>query len=207
MNIIFDFNGTIVDDVECCLHCINELIKEYLDRDILTLDEYKHIFKFPVKLYYEEVGFDFNKLNWEEVGKKFHEIYNSKYSECHIFPEAIQLLKENHLRGNKNIVLSATEMNALHKQLKDYNLIDYFDVILGIDNCYGTSKIPVAIDYMKDKNKEDYLLLGDTLHDLQVAREIGVDCLLISNGHQAKDILLKEYDKVVDNLNEVLKCV
>lgn len=206
-NIIYDFNGTIVDDVECCLMCINELIKEYLNRDILTLKEYKNVFRFPVKEYYELVGFDFNILNWEEVGNKFHQIYNANYDKCRIFPEALQLLKENKERGNLNICLSATEINALHKQLKDYQIHEYFDVILGIDNCYGTSKIAPAIEYMKDKNKQDYILIGDTLHDLQVAKEIGVDCILISSGHQSKEVLLKEYDKVVDNISEVIKCV
>lgn len=207
-NIIYDFNGTIIDDVDCCLDCINHLINKYLEGvEPLTLDKYKHVFTFPVKLYYEAVGFDFNKLSWEEVGRDFYEYYSLFYKECRVFPDALELLKKNKELGNKNIVLSATEISALKRQLKDYGIIEYFDDILGIDNVYGTSKIPVAIEYMKDKNKEDYVLVGDTLHDLEVANEIGVDCILVASGHQSKDVLLEKYDKVVDNLKEVLKCV
>ncbi len=46
-------------------------------------------------------------------------------------------------------------------------------------------------------------MIGDTLHDLETAKAMGVECILVANGHQAKDVLLKEYDKVVDDIREV----
>ena len=68
--VVFDFNGTVLDDVEVCLKAENYTIEHYkLDREPLTMDEYLHIFTFPVKDYYERVGFDWNKYSYEEVGK------------------------------------------------------------------------------------------------------------------------------------------
>ena len=46
-------------------------------------------------------------------------------------------------------------------------------------------------------------MLGDSLHDLDVANAMGVRCILVANGHQAKDILVKNWDNVVDDIREV----
>ena len=51
--LIFDFNGTILNDTGLGLECINRCIDDFLDRDHLSLEEYRNIFTFPVKHYYE----------------------------------------------------------------------------------------------------------------------------------------------------------
>ena len=67
--VIFDFNGTVLDDTLVCIEAENETIRHFgLDREPLTVEEYKRIFTFPVKNYYETVGFDWNKNSYEEVG-------------------------------------------------------------------------------------------------------------------------------------------
>ena len=88
-------------------------------------------------------------------------------------------------------------------QLKELDIIQYFDEVLGIDNIYAGSKHEIALEWMKDKNPDDCLMLGDTLHDLEVAKMMGIRCILIANGHQAKDILVKHCDEVYDDIKEV----
>jgi len=47
------------------------------------------------------------------------------------------------------------------------------------------------------------MMIGDSLHDLDTARAMGIDCVLVAKGHQAKDVLLENYDKIVDDIREV----
>ena len=54
--LIFDFNGTICDDVALSLKIINKLLFKYKIRSELTLNEYKRIFTFPVSEYYLKLG-------------------------------------------------------------------------------------------------------------------------------------------------------
>ena len=46
-------------------------------------------------------------------------------------------------------------------------------------------------------------MLGDSLHDLEVAKAMGVKCILIARGHQARDILTANWEDVVDDITEV----
>ena len=46
------------------------------------------------------------------------------------------------------------------------------------------------------------LMIGDTVHDYEVAKEIGSDCILIASGHQNYDILAKTGAEVHNTLEE-----
>ena len=56
--ILWDWNGTLLDDVNIAIDAINQLL---LDRNLvqLTLERYLDVFTFPVCDYYELIGFDF----------------------------------------------------------------------------------------------------------------------------------------------------
>ena len=202
--VIFDFNGTVLDDTDVCIESENRTIKHFgLNRPALTRDEYLEIFTFPVKDYYEKVGFDWNIYSYEEVGRYWFDNYRSLKDEYKIHDGVIDLLKSNHLKGYKNILLSASSLVELKKQLEELNIEEYFDEVLGIDNIYAGSKVEIALKWIEDKNPDDCIMLGDTLHDLQAAKAMGIKCILIANGHQSKDILIKNYDCVVDDISEV----
>ena len=202
--VIFDFNGTVLDDTMVCLEAENETIRHFgLDREPLALEEYKRIFTFPVKNYYEAVGFDWSKNSYEEVGAFWFSCYRRFRNDYTVHEGVIDILKENHRKGYQNILLSASSKVELLKQLDELGIRDYFDEVLGIDNIYAESKTNVALNWIRDKDPEECLMIGDTLHDLDTAREMKVRCILVANGHQAKEILLKETDDVVDDIREI----
>ena len=49
--VIWDWNGTLLDDVTLSLSIVNELLLEH-NIPILTRERYREIFDFPVRLYY-----------------------------------------------------------------------------------------------------------------------------------------------------------
>ena len=59
----------------------------------------------------------------------------------------------------------------------------------------------LALDYAARTMK---LEPGDTIHDFEVAEELGVKCILIADGHQSKRRLIKTGAKVIDNLSQLL---
>lgn len=202
--LIWDFNGTVLDDVDVGIKAENKCIEKYLPgRPFLTRDEYLHVFEMPVKKYYDKVGFDWSEHSFEEVGAYWFKWYNALKDEYKIFDGVIDLLEECRNKGIKNILLSSSEINELKKQLKELNIEEYFDEVLAMDNIYGKSKIEIGKAWIKDKDPKDCLMLGDTLHDKEVADEMGVDCYLIARGHQHKDVLLTKSDKVLDDIREV----
>ncbi len=201
--VIFDFNGTILNDVEVSVACLNKTIEKYLLRDFISIDEYKRIFTFPVKKYYEAVGFDFEQLDWYEVGQYWMDLYLNNYYKCGLNDGVVDLLIANKEKGIKNVVLSASRVDILKRQLNELGILAYFDEVLGIDNIYATSKLPIGLNFIADKDRNECVMIGDTLHDLEVARSMGIRCLLVSCGHQDKDILLNEHDKVYDDIRSI----
>lgn len=203
--LIFDFNGTVLDDTDVCIEAENKTIEHFkLDRPAITKSEYLNLFTFPVKDYYEAVGFDWNIYSYEEVGKYWFSWYRALKDKYKVHDGVVQLLERNHELGNKNVILSASSLVELKKQLEELNIEKYFDEVLGIDNIYAGSKLDIGLKWISDKNPDDCLMLGDTLHDLEVSRQMNVKCILIANGHQPKDKLLKHYDNVLDDIKEVI---
>ena len=202
--VIYDFNGTILDDVDVCLKAENYTIEHFgLDRGPLSREEYLQIFTFPVQKYYENVGFDWKDQSYEEVGRYWFDWYRALRNEYKVFDGVKEILVRNHEKGNLNILLSASSLVELKIQLEELGIAEYFDEVLGIDNIYAGSKVDIALSWIRDKDPKDCMMIGDSLHDLETAQAMGVDCVLVAKGHQAKDVLLRNYDKVVDDIREV----
>lgn len=208
-NIFFDFNGTIIDDVDLCLDLLNQvLIKQ--NKKILNKDEYKHVFKFPIKQYYLDAGVDFNNESYEELSNWFIKEYQPKSFHCGLYPDSIKTFDYLKEKGYNLFILSASEVNNLKEQTNVYGITKYFDAILGIDNIFAASKVDIAKDYIKNNNlnPNETIFIGDTLHDVLVAKSINATPILVDCGHQARDILdsanVKILHSIVD-LKEVLE--
>ena len=58
--IIWDWNGTLLNDVDACVDSMNNMLNKRA-RTNITQEYYKSIFTFPVQKYYEKLEFDFVK--------------------------------------------------------------------------------------------------------------------------------------------------
>ena len=199
--ILWDFNGTILDDVEVSLDCLNTLRRIYYNLKPLTLKEYREVFTFPIIGYYQKAGFDFTNLSFEKVGKQWVELYKNN-SHRIVVKKNIYDFIEKHQKDYEHVILTASHIEMVKQQLKEYKIDHFFKMVLGIDNIYASSKLAIAKAYMQDKNPEDFMMFGDTLHDFDVASEIGVKICLLADGHQSKQRLLAYCDVVYDNIEE-----
>ncbi|MBQ4547580.1 MAG: HAD family hydrolase [Bacteroidales bacterium] len=197
--IIWDWNGTLLDDLELSIKAVNVLLKER-DLPILTLDRYKDIFGFPVINYYEKAGFDFSKEPFEIPARQYVKLYASGESELKLFPDVVDTLsffKDNNYR---QIVLSAMKEDNLRKMISNAVITHFFDGIFGIKDNYAREKISIGKQVVENLNlnPEKCLMIGDTLHDAEVAEQCGFDCILFSGGHVAKQRLETTGFKIID---------
>ena len=202
--IIWDWNGTLLDDAEVCREAINKMLKA---RNLpeLTLEKYRTVFTFPVIEYYKEVGFDFSKEEWEPVAMEFINLYLNALPACGLTPFASQTLERFKLKGYRQAIISAMEHDALLKSVSDLGIYEYFDFIGGIGDHYGGGKIENARNYFIQAglNTEKITLIGDTLHDSEVAAQLQCKCILVATGHQSFSRLLSTKLKVIHNLSEI----
>lgn len=204
--IILDFNGTIIDDVKLCLDLLNEILAKQGKKQ-LTIEEYKEVFTFPVRKYYELAGVDFKKDSFEDLANWFIKKYQPLSMECGLYPGLVDTLAYLKNSGYHLVILSASEINNLLEQCTNYKIVNYFDDILGISNIHAESKVQIALNYIKDKkiSGKDILFIGDTLHDLEVAKSLGAECFLVACGHQSRRVLEKGNVKIIDSVQDLRK--
>ena len=188
-HIIWDWNGTLFNDVELCHNIINGLLKRNGIKEISLL-KYKEIFDFPVKEYYQKAGLDFNKTSFEILGKEFMDEYERRKFESSIFNEVKEVLQTVRSFGLTQSLLSAYHHKSLTEITIHFGIKDYFIGLNGLDNIYAASKIDIGKKWIKKLGytKGEVVLIGDTVHDFEVAKEIGADCILISSGHQSIEV-------------------
>ena len=181
---IWDFNGTIFDDVGASISAVNTLLAERGLKTLDSKDKYQEVFDFPIIDYYRRIGFDFDKEPYEVIAPLWVDLYLENSKKSGLFGDVISSLDFFEARGIKQSVLSASEKNMLTGQLRELGIYDRFEEIMGIDNIYAESKIALAKDWKHRHEGEKALFIGDTTHDYETAEVLGADCYLISAGHQ-----------------------
>jgi len=186
--VIWDWNGTLFDDLEVCINVMNKILKNR-NLPLLNTKRYKEIFGFPVKRYYEQLGFDFIKEAFEKISVEFVMEYRKMSMSAKLKENCISVLEHIKHEGISQVILSASQLEHLEEQVRQFGIIDYFDRLLGLDHCHATSKIDIGKRWLAESgfDKKEVLLVGDTLHDYETASEMGCDCVLLSTGHQSRE--------------------
>ncbi len=203
--ILWDWNGTLLNDTEICRNIVNDLL---IHRNItpLSSDRYKDIFTFPVKDYYQKAGFDFSKEDFEKPADEFIASYNTKIHTAQLHPAAENILRFLKQKSHSQFIVSAMEQNSLDKSINGLGIQSYFEEISGIGDHYATSKTDNAQNLIKKYNLDPQktCLIGDTIHDHEVSLIINCECILIANGHQSKSRLIETGRIVLDALPELM---
>lgn len=203
-HIIWDWNGTLMNDVDLCVELINQLLEP---RGLKTLarEDYRNIFTVPVRDYYAKVGFDFSKESFEYLGKLWIDEYEKRKFECGLYEGIANILERVNKLGIGQSILSAYAQPTLDLMVEHYDIKKYFTHVVGLDNIYAAGKIHLGIDLMKKlgNGKGETLIIGDMIHDFEVAQEIGADCVLLASGHQSYERLAKTGAKVVESVEQI----
>ena len=202
-HIIWDWNGTLIDDVDIVIEAMNTLLKRR-NLPLLDIDTYRDIFTFPVQDYYARLGFDFAAEPFEKLAAEYiAEITSGKYA-YKMFSEAACVLEKVRSLGIKQSVLSASEQTHLQKMVDDFGVSAYFSAVSGLNNHYARSKVEAGKQTLASLNlkPDEIILVGDTTHDFEVASALGCDCLLVANGHQSYKRLKPLKTQIVGSLAE-----
>ncbi len=207
-HIIWDWNGTIIDDAWLCVEIMNEVLSENF-LDPINLKTYKENFCFPVKEYYKKLGFNFKKEKFKTSGLLFINKYIKRMYEPKLYPDWINIIELLINKGISHSILSAQDINTLNMATSYYKVNKYFENIIGINNQYANGKLEEGINLMKKikYKKNRILIIGDTRHDAEIASHLGVQCLLLSCGHNNDSQLRNTGYPIVDSHNKIIKFI
>lgn len=205
--IFWDWNGTLLDDLDYNIECINDVFK---NRGYGSLDKQKYCdtFGFPIIDFYKKLGFDFEKDSYEQVADEYIKRYNAGADEIPLHKGVREALAVYADKGIKQYILTASEAEIVRHGLKVRGIDKYFDAVLGLDNYLAKGKTAVGRAFLeKNPLNGKGILFGDTEHDREVAGELGLDCVLIKGGHTSGEKLEKIGVPVVEAANQTYRYV
>lgn len=203
-HIIWDWNGTLLDDVVPCVDILNGILGRR-GMGLISCREYREKFDFPVQDFYRKIGFDFSVESFELVANEYIEEYNKKRFECRLHDGVGEVLKACIEAGFTQSILSAYQQEMLEEIVEFFGIGELFVGMVGLDDYYAACKIANGKRLVKDLgiDESEILLVGDTTHDFEVAKAIGADCVLVSGGHQTTERLQQCQITVLDSINQV----
>ena len=205
-HLIWDFNGTILQDVDLGIRCTNTMLAARNLALIPTVETYREVFGFPIDDYYRRMGFDFEKEDYDTVlAPEWVNLYLAGEPTCPMMDGSSEAIAAVKAMGIPQILLSATEIDMLTGQLNRLGIFEEFVEVIGLDNIHARSKKAQALDW-KERNPDACpLFVGDTLHDADVATALGADCVLYCGGHQSHSRLAATGYPVISDIREIIQ--
>jgi|AntRauTorckE6833_2_1112554.scaffolds.fasta_scaffold10788_4 phosphoglycolate phosphatase len=190
--IFWDWNGTILNDAQICINAMNALRKRY-DYTPIDKETYEDTFDFPVEKYYREIGWDFEKHPFRDIGLEFMNYYQSDIPRADIQKGVKAIIENIRAQQKQQFLISAMENSLLYRLVQHFGMHHLFDEVKGIEDHYGKSKEHLFQQLITSHklNTKNIVMIGDTLHDAEIAQKLHIDCLLFYSGHQSETRLKK----------------
>ena len=200
--VLWDWNGTLLDDLTYAIGVRNRTFPAFGLPRIGSVAEYHRQFTFPVRRYYERAGV--TDETFVAVAHAWMAEYVRGFDTVPLHGDAVEALARFAAAGLRQAVLSATRRDMLESQIARFPIRAYFTDVLGLSDIYARSKEAVGLDYLARCGvpAASTLMIGDTLHDAEVARAMGTGCVLVARGHQSRETLLTAGVPVMDTLLE-----
>lgn len=203
--LIWDFNGTLLDDGWLTLE-INNIMNRDRGLPEISPEYYGDHFDHPPMAFYEKLGYDFEKEPYVDLSREFLARYDARHLETALTPhvtDALQWAKEQNI---PQIVISAHNQQSLTEHLELLGILPYFQLVSGEDSLVITGKVQRA-KTLAESGAFDFsnaVLIGDTTHDFDTAQAIGCRCVLYTGGHQTPRRLASTGAPVISNMEHLI---
>lgn len=203
--IVWDWNGTLLDDVSVAMQARNHVFPDYGVPPLHDAEQYQNLFCFPVKKYYLDSGI--READYNEVAERWFEEYRRLFTNAALREHAQKILNHFKEKGYRQVVLSASRMDVLKEQITHFSVSSYFDDVLALDDIHARDKVFLAEEYFAGRSYDRIIVIGDTSHDYDVAKAIGAQMIFIADGHESLQKLEKQNQTIAKSLLELLRIV
>ena len=203
MNVFWDWNGTLCDDVFTALQAVNAILAKR-NRPPIDLDAYYSYMDTPIYKFYEHL-FDLQKEPMSVLGGEFYANYDKYLRKDCLMQGAWETLMKLKQAGVRQFLLSSSHRDRILPTVSRLGLLPFFDQILAADDWNVSSKSERAKQFCEQNGLcgEDTWFVGDLLHDKHAADACGAHCLLIPHGHQSEQDLKTVGDCFCPSISEV----
>ncbi len=217
----FDWNGTILSDTVACL-VADDAALIALGYKPISLKKFRETFEIPLVNFYNKIGVDpkIPKAKFEKSETIFHQTYEARAANSRTRAGSRDLLKWLKARKIPSVIFSNHIDYQIVKHLKRLKIENYFDTVLGnaktSEVLFKRSKGDKLKDYLSSRRikPNEILIVGDTVEEIEIARELGAISVAITNGYNSTkrlksnkpDYLLNDLRKIegiITNINKI----
>ena len=200
-NWIFDWSGTLVDDLTMVLDATNYVLQVY-DKPALTRQEFRERFRLPYTGFYEEVlpGVPLAELEDHFRAGFAHSAASGVISP--LLPYAQDFLQFLSNRGVRMFILSSMDAQAFDEHAVELGVNHYFEACYAgvLDKREQIHQMLEQHDLAVDKT----VFLGDMTHDVETAQHGGIASVALLTGYQSREQLLSvQPDYLAQDLSEL----
>lgn len=210
---IFDIGGVLVKNDEAIMDAIAIALQENGIK-LKNREEIFHVFgrsnyinvKTAVEISYSGKN---TREKIDSCFESFENIFPKKVlGRFELMPHVLETLKKLKNTGVRLAVFTGLNKNEAKHSLKYFGIMDFFEFVITIDNVKKPRPDPEAIlkaIKKMDVKKDECIYVGDTIADIQMAKNSGIRIVCVKTGVQYNKILEKENpDYFVEDLSEML---
>lgn len=209
--ILFDLDGTLTDSAKGIMNGVKYALKHYNIKE----EDYGDLHRFigpPMQTSFQDFyGFEVEKA--KEAVAVYREYYGTQgLFENEVYEGIENLLKQLKAAEKKLYVATSKPETYSIKILEHFDLAKYFDLIGGatMDGKIGTKAevIKHTLESASVFDLNNVLMIGDRHHDIEGAKEIGIDSMGILYGYGTREELEKAgADYIAEKASDILKYV
>lgn len=194
MHIVWDWNGTLFDDLDVVVRSVNHGLEGFGAVPI-DLDGYRSHYTRPVKVFYDRlVGRELTPDEWATVDRVFHDAYRSALDEARLTADAAEALSKVATGGHTQSLLSMFPHQDLIPLVERIGISDFFDRIDGLTSgSPGDLKAAYLEVHLRNiiagEDPRSVVVIGDTPDDAIAASHVGARPILYDGGsHHRSDL-------------------
>lgn len=197
-NVIFDWSGTLVDDLPAVLRASNHVFRQAGVPE-LTLDQFRAEFCLPFKRFYDRYV---PHVPLPRLEVWFHEEFRRAQDAVTPLPHAREFLEFCRSRGWRTFVLSSVHRDHYATQAAgtgfgvfiDHPYLEVWDKTARIRTLLGEHGL----------DPRETLFIGDMAHDVETARHGGVwSCAVLTGYNRLDQLRASSPDLIVEHLGEL----
>lgn len=208
---IFDFDGTLVDSTPGIVDVMKIVIDEY-KFDQKMLDEWSLLVGVPLPKQMEIILPDRAADFHLEVANRYRAIYDTMAVEiCPPFADMMPMLETLQSKGVTITIATSKRRNLVEVVLDHHKIAGMFKMVVGAQDVTNHKPHPESVHQTIQKLGipiAETVVIGDSVFDLDMARNAGADAIGVTTGIHTREMLAKSEPRhIVGNLDEVGKLI
>jgi phosphoglycolate phosphatase-like HAD superfamily hydrolase/ADP-ribose pyrophosphatase YjhB (NUDIX family) len=197
-NIIFDWSGTLVDDLPAVWRATNYVFKQAGVAE-MTLDQFRAEFCLPFKGFYSKYV---PHVSLPQLEQWFHSHFREVQHLARELPHARDMLLFCRDQGLRTFLLSTIHREHYAAQ----SAATGFDLFLGHPYIEVWDKRTKILEILRahELNADETLFVGDMQHDIETARHGGIfSCAVLTGYNRLEQLRAVKPDLIVEHLGEL----